>query len=97
LRRLIFDEATRSPEVGQHYYQIGAAQAYAVLENVFETHTHQSDFDIPKLARHFAGLLCWRITLERQCAVRGELTGEEIAQLAGAVVDDFMKAFLKPK
>ena len=97
LRRLIFDEATRSPEVGQHYYQIGAAQAYTVLENVFETHAHQSDFDIPKLARHFAGLLCWRITLERQCAVRGELTEEEIAQLAGAVVDDFMKAFLKPK
>ena len=97
LRRLIFDEATRSPEVGQHYYTIGAAQAYTVLENVLETHAHQSDFDIPKLARHFAGLLCWRITLERQCAVRGEPTAEEIAQLAGAVVDDFMKAFLKPK
>lgn len=97
LRRLIFDEATRSPEVGQHYYKIGAAQAYTVLENVLETHTHQSDFDIPTLARHFAGLLCWRITLERQCAVRGEPTAEEIAQLAATVVDDFMKAFLKPK
>jgi TetR/AcrR family transcriptional repressor of mexJK operon len=97
LRRLIFDEATRSPEVGQHYYKIGAAQAYTVLENVFETHAHQSDFDIPKLARHFAGLLCWRITLERQCAVRGEPPAEEIAQLAAAVVDDFMKAFLRPK
>ena len=44
---LIFDEATRSPEVGQHYYKIGAGQAYAVLENVLETHAHQSDFDIP--------------------------------------------------
>jgi len=97
LRRLIFDEATRSPEVGQHYYEIGAAQAYTVLENVFETHAHQSDFDIPKLARHFAGLLCWRITLERQCAVCGEPMAAEIAQLAAAVVDDFMKAFLKPK
>jgi TetR/AcrR family transcriptional regulator, mexJK operon transcriptional repressor len=97
LRRLIFDEATRSPEVGQHYYKIGAAQAYTVLENVLETHAHQSDFDIPTLARHFAGLLCWRITLERQCAVRGEPTAEEIAQLAATVVDDFMKAFIKPK
>jgi TetR/AcrR family transcriptional regulator, mexJK operon transcriptional repressor len=97
LRRLIFDEATRSPEVGQHYYKIGAAQAYTVLENVFETHPHQSDFDIPKLARTFASLLCWRITLERQCAVRGEPTAEEIAQFAAAVVDDFMKAFLRPK
>jgi TetR/AcrR family transcriptional regulator, mexJK operon transcriptional repressor len=97
LRRLIFDEATRSPEVGQHYYKIGAGQAYTVLENVLETHAHQSDFDIPSLARHFAGLLCWRITLERQCAVRGEPAPEELAQLATAVVDDFMKAFLKSK
>jgi TetR/AcrR family transcriptional repressor of mexJK operon len=97
LRRLIFDEATRSPEVGQHYYKIGAAQAYAVLENVFETHAHDSDFDIPTLARHFAGLLCWRITLERQCAVRGEPTADEIAAVAAPVVDDFMKAFLKRK
>jgi AcrR family transcriptional regulator len=97
LRRLIFDEATRSPEVGQHYYKIGAAQAYTVLENVLETHAHQSDFDIPTLARHFAGLLCWRITLERQCAVRGEPTAQEIAEVATKVVDDFMKAFLKPK
>jgi TetR/AcrR family transcriptional repressor of mexJK operon len=97
LRRLIFDEATRSPEVGQHYYKIGAGQAYTVLENVLETHAHQSDFDIPALARNFAGLLCWRITLERQCAVRGEPTSQEIAELATAVVDDFMKAFLKPK
>jgi TetR/AcrR family transcriptional regulator, mexJK operon transcriptional repressor len=97
LRRLIFDEATRSPEVGQHYYKIGAAQAYTVLENVLETHAHQSDFDIPTLARHFAGLLCWRITLERQCAVRGEPTAGEITEFAATVVDDFTKAFLKPK
>ena len=97
LRRLIFDEATRSPEVGQHYYKIGAAQAYTVLENVLETHAHQSDFDIPTLARHFAGLLCWRITLERQCAVRGEPTAQEITAFAATVVDDFAKAFLKPK
>jgi AcrR family transcriptional regulator len=97
LRRLIFDEATRSPEVGQHYYKIGPGQAYAVLENVLETHTHQSDFDIPTLARHFTGLLSWRITLERQCAVRPELNAQEIADLATTLVDDFMKAFLKPK
>jgi TetR/AcrR family transcriptional regulator, mexJK operon transcriptional repressor len=97
LRRLIFDEATRSPEVGQHYYKIGAAQAYTVLESVLETHAHESDFDIPTLARHFAALLCWRMTLERQCAVRTQPTQEEIAELSAAVVDDFMKAFLRRK
>jgi TetR/AcrR family transcriptional regulator, mexJK operon transcriptional repressor len=97
LRRLIFDEATRSPEVGQHYYKIGPGQAYTVLENVLETHTHQSDFDIPTLARHFTGLLSWRVTLERQCAVRSEPNAQEIAEIAATLVDDFMKAFLKPK
>jgi hypothetical protein len=49
------------------------------------------------LARHFTGLLSWRITLERQCAVRPELNAQEIAELATTLVDDFMKAFLKPK
>ena len=97
LRRLIFDEATRSPEVGQHYYKIGANQAYSVLESVLETHAHESDFDVPTLARHFAAMLCWRMTLERQCAVRRQPTQEEIAELSAIIVDDFVKAFLKRK
>ena len=97
LRRLIFDEATRSPEVGQHYYKIGPGQAYSVLESVLETHPHVSDFDIPTLARHFTGLLSWRVTLERQCAVRAQPSAQEITEIAATHVDDFMKAFLKPK
>lgn len=97
LRRLIFDEATRSPDVGQHYYHIGPGQAYAVLENVFETHSYESDFDVPTLSRHFVALMSWRITLERQCAVLAEPTPAEISTVAQAVVDDFMKAFLRPK
>jgi AcrR family transcriptional regulator len=97
LRRLIFDEATRSPEVGQHYYKIGPGQAYTVLENVLETHAHQSDFDIPTLARHFTALLSWRITLERELAVRSAPTPQEITELAAPLVDDFMKAFLRSK
>ena len=64
---------------------------------VLETHAHESDFDVPTLARHFAAMLCWRMTLERQCSVRSQPSQEEIAQLSAAVVDDFMKAFLKPK
>jgi len=69
----------------------------AVLENVFESHSHRSDFDIPSLARHFVALMSWRVTLERQCAVRAAPTTAEIAELATTVVDDFMKAFLRPK
>ena len=97
LRRLIFEEATRSPDVGQYYYQIGPGQAYAVLEKVLEARSHHSDFDIPSLSRHFVALMSWRITLERSCAVRPEPTPAEITEIATAVVEDFMKAFLRPK
>jgi AcrR family transcriptional regulator len=97
LRRLIFDEATRSPDVGQHYYKIGPGRAYAVLQKVFETHDYESDFDREKLAEYFTGLMSWRITLERQCAVRPQPTAEEISKHAAAFVDDFMKAFLKTR
>ncbi len=97
LRRLIFDEATRSPEVGQHYYKIGPDQAYTVIESVLETHAHQSDFDMPTLAEAFHRPCCrWRVTLERQCAVRGAAdAGRDRASSPQPLVDDFMKAFLK--
>jgi AcrR family transcriptional regulator len=97
LRRLIFDEATRSPDVGQHYYKIGPGRAYAVLEKVLASHVHDSEFDVPTLSRHFTAMLSWRITLERECAVRTAPAAEEIAALAAAVVDDFMKAFLRAR
>jgi TetR/AcrR family transcriptional repressor of mexJK operon len=95
LRRLIFDEATRSPDVGQHYYNIGPERAYAVLEHIFESHEPKSDFDGPALARHFVAIMSWRIMLERECAVRAEPTKAEYKKLAELVVDDFMKAFLR--
>jgi TetR/AcrR family transcriptional regulator, mexJK operon transcriptional repressor len=97
LRRLIFDEATRSADVGQHYYKIGPVKAYTVLQKVFETHEYESDFDVQTLSEHFVALMSWRFTLERQCAVRPEPTAEEIAEHAQAIVDDFMKAFLKTR
>jgi hypothetical protein len=97
LRRLIFEEATRSPDVGQHYYKIGPGRAYAVLQKVFETHDHKSDFDVQKLSEHFVALMSWKMTLERQCAVRAQPAAEEISRYAEAFVDEFMKAFLKPR
>ena len=97
LRRLIFDEATRSPDVGQHYYKIGPGKAYAVLQKVFETHDYESDFDVQTLSEHFVALMSFRVTLERQCAVRVQPTAEEISVYAAAIVNDFMKAFLKAR
>jgi hypothetical protein len=37
------------------------------------------------------------VTLERECAVRPEPNAAEIAEIATPLVEDFMKAFLKPK
>ncbi len=45
LRRLIFDEARRSPDVGQHYYKIGPERAFAAFEDIFKSHKTRSDFD----------------------------------------------------
>jgi TetR/AcrR family transcriptional repressor of mexJK operon len=97
LRRLIFDEATRSPDVGRRYYKIGAGRVNVVLEKVFKTHAYVSEFDVPALSQHFAALMSWRTTLERQCAVQPQPTAPEITEGAREIVDDFMKAFLRQK
>ena len=97
LRRLIFEEARRSPDVGQHYYQIGPAQAYVVLENVFTSRRADNDFSAAVLSRHFIALVVWRIMLERECAVSAAPTRIETRELVEATVDDFMKAFLRQR
>jgi len=97
LRRLIFEEARHSPDVGQHYYEIGPAQAYRVLENVFTSRQAESDFDAAALSRHFMALISWRIMLERECAVSGAMTKAEIRAWSEAIVDDFTKAFLRAR
>jgi TetR/AcrR family transcriptional regulator, mexJK operon transcriptional repressor len=95
LRRLIFEEATRSPCVGQHYYQIGPEQAYARLEAMFEAHVDQVEFDFRSLSRHFIALLSHRVMLARECRVQSEPTPAEIKVLAAEIVDDFLKAFVR--
>ena len=97
LRRLIFEEARRSPELGQHYYEIGPERGCAALENGFRSHEADADFDAAVLARHFAALLSWRIMLERECAVSAAPTKVETAQWVESIVDDFMKAFLRSR
>jgi TetR/AcrR family transcriptional regulator, mexJK operon transcriptional repressor len=97
LRRLIFEEARRSPDVGQHYYQIGPEQAYVVLENVFTSRRADSDFSAAVLSRHFVALVTWRIVLERECAVSPALTKVETRACAETIVEDFLKAFLRQR
>jgi len=97
LQRLVFEEAVRSPAVGRRYHKVGFGQTYAALKQVFSSRAVASDFDVAALCRHLMAMLSWRITLERECAVRPAPTRAEAVTLAAATVDDFMKAFLRPR
>jgi AcrR family transcriptional regulator len=97
LRRLIFEEATRSPDVGQHYYKIGPEQAFSALERLITSHGADTEFDAKALSRHFLALISWRVVLERECAVCAAPTRAETRKWVESVVDDFMKAFLRAK
>jgi TetR/AcrR family transcriptional regulator, mexJK operon transcriptional repressor len=97
LRRLIFDEARRSPDVGQHYYKIGPDAAFAAVEEIFRSHHAESDFDPAILSRHFLALVAWRPILERECALGPAPSRAQIRARVEPIVADFMKAFLKSK
>jgi len=97
LRRLVFEEARNSPDVGQHYYQIGPEHAYAVLENLFTQHHADFLFETSVMSRHFIALIAWRIMLERECAVRPTPNKQQVREWAEASVGDFMKAFVRTR
>jgi len=97
LRRLIFEEARRSPDVGQHYYKIGPEYAFAAVEEIFRSHGPHGDFDPAILSRHFLALVAWRPILERECALGPAPSRAQIRARVESIVADFMKAFLKSK
>ncbi|HZL96133.1 MAG TPA: TetR/AcrR family transcriptional regulator, partial [Vicinamibacterales bacterium] len=96
LQRLVFEEAARSPVIGRRYHKARFGRTYVALKQVFLSRAAASEFDSGALSRHFVAMLSWRITLERDCAVRAAPTTAEAASLAAATVDDFIKAFLRP-
>jgi len=95
MRRLIFDEARRSPDVGQHYFKIGPEQALAAFEEILRSHRAESDVSLPVLSRYFLAMISWRTMLERECGVSPVPTRAEIRTRVESIVNDFMKAFLK--
>ncbi len=97
LRRLIFDEARRSPDVGQHYYNIGPEYAFAAVEEIFRTHRAESDFEPATLSHHFLALICFLPILERECSLGTAPTHGQIRARVESLIGDFMKAFLKSK
>jgi AcrR family transcriptional regulator len=97
LRRLIFDEARRSPDVGQHYHRIGPEQALTAIEEIFKSHRMNNDFDPTALSRHFLAMISWRMMLERECALVSPPTRAEIRARVEPIVNDFMKAFVQAR
>ena len=97
LRRLIFDEAKRSPDVGQHYYKIGPLEAYAALENVFRSHGVDQAFDAATLSRYFLSLISWRIVLERECGLMDAPSKQDTREWVELAVNDFMRGFLSAR
>lgn len=97
LRRLVFEEARRSPDVGQHYYKIGPEQAFDAIERVLAAHDIESELPRPVIARHFLAMISWRVMLERECAVTPPPSKAETRKVVESIVDDFMTAFLRPR
>jgi AcrR family transcriptional regulator len=95
MRRLIFDEARRTPDVGQHYFKIGPEQALAAFEEILRCHRAESDVEPAVLSRYFLAMVSWRTMLERECGVSPVPARAEIRARVESIVNDFMKAFIK--
>ena len=93
MRRLVFNEIGRAPEIGRHYFGIGPALAYDTLERFFELHRPESRFEPRVLSRSFTALVLHELMLERGCGLRGNLSAAEIAELTPPIVDHFLEAY----
>jgi TetR/AcrR family transcriptional repressor of mexJK operon len=94
LRRLVFQEAARSPDVGETYYAIGPQAAYGHLESLFEAHRPESEFTSSQLAEYFAAMLLHKKMLQRECSVSKSLTRSEIDEHVERVTSIFLSRFL---
>jgi TetR/AcrR family transcriptional repressor of mexJK operon len=97
LRRLVFQEAAKSPEIGQLYYEIGPQAAYVHLEKFFTMHAAETDIDPATLSYSFVALLLHKLMLQRECAVIGAPTREEISEHVATVTDEFLRLYFAPR
>jgi len=96
LRRLVFNEIGRAPEIGRHYYGIGPSLAYETLERYFSLHRDETRFEPHFLSRAFMALVLHELMLERNCGLRGNLSGAEIARITPPIVEQFIRAYFSP-
>jgi TetR/AcrR family transcriptional regulator, mexJK operon transcriptional repressor len=93
LRRLIFQERSRSPDIGQYYYEIGPQPAYSYLEKIFAAHKKETAFEPEVLSHYFVALALHYTMLRLECGVTKPLSRPRIRSLAAEVTEDFLQAF----
>jgi TetR/AcrR family transcriptional regulator, mexJK operon transcriptional repressor len=94
LRRLIFQEATQSPDIGALYHKIGPSVAYQRLETLLSHFGVSPAKRANQLARHFAAMLLHAYGLERECGLRPAPSPRAARTYSQMIVADFMRAFL---
>lgn len=93
LRRLVFNEIHRMPEIGRHYWEIGPELAYRSLEDFFKLHASKTSSSPHWLSRSFIALLLHEPMLAHNCGVRENPDADQIRELAESVVDHFLAAY----
>ena len=63
---------------------------------MFAAHGLKTELPFAVLSGHFLALISWKVMLERECAVSDAPTKAETRTWVESVVDDFIKAFLRP-
>jgi len=96
LRRLIFQETRKSPQVGKHYFSIGPGPAYGRIEALFRNNSERTAFAPRELSRYFVGMLLHPLFLERECGLRKMPRQADAHKYAERVVGDFLRAFFPP-
>jgi TetR/AcrR family transcriptional regulator, mexJK operon transcriptional repressor len=94
LRRLVFEESGRVPDIGLMYWRTGPLSVYGFLQAVFRRDGQSSVTDPDTLGQYFISMLTGKLMLQRDCGIADPPDSEAIRQLSVAVVDDFLAAFL---
>lgn len=95
LRRLIFQETVRSPDIGEFYFEIGPQVAYKNLAKIFAVHQSETEYGPEKLAHYFVAMVLHWTMIQRDCGVKKPLTKKEAKELANEVTNDFLEAFFE--
>lgn len=95
LRRLIFHESVKAPDIGQYYYEVGPRQAYEHLERVFEYHAPDTTVDATTLAHYFVAMVLHNRMLQRECGLLKSMTAKQIRAHCETVTRDFARAFIR--